>query len=440
MGGMSGTNIDPNALSDPRLRGGLFRALLGAGGGDEGGESTPTTPRLADQVTTAKNNMPDPVASPNRMDDDITKHPQGQDFVEDAPGMASASRMNLAEAVRGQNQPQQPDRLAAMQSEYDQLGQKPEHSLKQKIGAVLMGLGGKGDKLQQEREFEQGQATTQRGHLLNNIEAERRLQEQEQLSTDRMTLQERMQGEREKAAQDSQGRLFTQQNQMEDTREKSRQQFETEKEAERDKTQRAQFGQQQTLMDQREDSAEKRQQAMFRQQQTLLNQRESNQKATADETRRADLGNNMQENLDQLEDIVKRRPELFGPMAGRVTGLKQMIGTSDPDVAKLKAIKEYLGMASVGAHSMRNAQHVGAAADAVMSGFLNSPKATQAAIDTARHSVGTFMQDVQQPGRAGRGVPNQNASAPAQGGTNSQPAAKLKDRATGKVLVEGKDF
>jgi hypothetical protein len=94
-------------------------------------------------------------------------------------------------------------------------------------------------------------------------------------------------------------------------------------------------------------------------------------------------------------------------------------------------------MASVGAHAMRNAQHVATAADAVVAGFLNSPEATKAAINTARHSVQTFMQDVEQPGRAGRGVPNQTnpqPSKPARGG------AKLKDRVGGKVLVEGQDF
>src|SRR6185312_7638064 len=43
-------------------------------------------------------------------------------------------------------------------------------------------------------------------------------------------------------------------------------------------------------------------------------------KVSADEQKRADMARNLNENLDQLEDIVKRRPELFGPIAGRWTG------------------------------------------------------------------------------------------------------------------------
>lgn len=124
---------------------------------------------------------------------------------------------------------------------------------------------------------------------------------------------------------------------------------------------------------------------------------------TADEQRRADLARNMNENLDQLDEIATRRPDLFGPAAGRMTQLRQTVGTSDPDVAKLKAIREYLGMASVGAHAMRNAQHVGTAADAVMNGFTNSPAAIKAAIGEARKSTGTFMADEKRRGNKATG-------------------------------------
>src|ERR1039458_5693235 len=107
----------------------------------------------------------------------------------------------------------------------------------------------------------------------------------------------------------------------------------------------------------------------------------------------------MNENLDQFEEILNRRPDLFGKVAGRVTEGKQWIGTDDPDVAALKGIKEWFGMASVGAHAMRNAQHVVQAADAVFNGYHNSPDATKEAIKRARASVGTFQQDAgQQPG------------------------------------------
>jgi hypothetical protein len=117
-------------------------------------------------------------------------------------------------------------------------------------------------------------------------------------------------------------------------------------------------------------------------------------KATADEQRRADLANNLSENLDQLEEIVTRRPELFGPVSGRLTGAKQWAGTNDPDVAALKTIAEQTGMAMVGTHAMRNAQHVEAAANSITGANKNTPAALlgpQGSIAKARQSLKTFL-------------------------------------------------
>lgn len=136
-------------------------------------------------------------------------------------------------------------------------------------------------------------------------------------------------------------------------------------------------------------------------------------KPTADEERRADLARNMSENLDQLEEIVKRRGDLFGPAAGRLTGLRQMIGTDDPDIAALNTIKEMMGMAQVGAHAMRNAQHVETAANSILNSFHNQPDAILNAIQKARQSVATFQRDAgQQPGSAPKNAPAPAALKP----------------------------
>jgi hypothetical protein len=128
-------------------------------------------------------------------------------------------------------------------------------------------------------------------------------------------------------------------------------------------------------------------------------------KPTADETRRSDLARNMNENLDELEEIVKRRPDLFGKLAGRWTGLKEAIGTDDQDIARLHTIKEQMGMAMVGAHAMRNAQHVEAAANSILNSFKNGPDAILASTGDARKSLATFQHDAgDQPGSAAKGA------------------------------------
>jgi hypothetical protein len=150
-------------------------------------------------------------------------------------------------------------------------------------------------------------------------------------------------------------------------------------------------------------------------------------KPSADESRRSDLSRNMNENLDQLEEIVQRRPDLFGPVAGRWTGLKEMVGTDDPDIGKLHTIKEQMGMAMVGAHAMRNAQHVEAAANSIINSFKNGGPAVLASMKAARDSLATFQQDAgDQRGNVPKGSP---------GGAQHVPGGKaqgLQEGATGK--------
>jgi hypothetical protein len=119
-------------------------------------------------------------------------------------------------------------------------------------------------------------------------------------------------------------------------------------------------------------------------------------KPNAEEVKRGDLSENVNENLDALEDIVKRRPELFGAVGGRMTQAKQFIGTNDPDVAQLNMIKDNLGKALQSAHGMRNAMAVEATGNAVLNSFKNGPDAILAASGSARKSVATFLKDIQQ--------------------------------------------
>ena len=117
-------------------------------------------------------------------------------------------------------------------------------------------------------------------------------------------------------------------------------------------------------------------------------------KPTADEQRRADLAENLNENLDKLTEIATRRPDLFGPIHGRMTSLKGFIGSDDPDVATLETIKHQIGMAQISAHGMRSAQGVESAAESIINSFKNGPDAVKASAEAARNSVKTFTGDV----------------------------------------------
>lgn len=133
-------------------------------------------------------------------------------------------------------------------------------------------------------------------------------------------------------------------------------------------------------------------------------------KPTADEQRRADLAENLTENLDALEDIAKRRPELFGPLAGRWAEMKQKFGSDDPDLAQLQVIEHQIGMAQISAHGMRSAQGVQAAADSIMNNLHNGPGAVLASTQAVRNSIKTFTQDVEK--KTGKGEEKTEAAPP----------------------------
>lgn len=118
------------------------------------------------------------------------------------------------------------------------------------------------------------------------------------------------------------------------------------------------------------------------------------QKPNAQEEQRKDMATNVNENLDQLETILQKRPDLFGKVAGRLTNLRETIGTDDQDIAALKTIGDMLGRAQTSAHGMRNGQLVEQATQSIVNSYKNGPDAVRAAINAARKSVATFTKDV----------------------------------------------
>lgn len=137
--------------------------------------------------------------------------------------------------------------------------------------------------------------------------------------------------------------------------------------------------------------------------QIAANAEEKKNKPTGDEQKKADLVDNLNENLDTVEEIARRRPDLFGPFAGRLTELKNTVGTKDPDIGALETAQHNLGMVQQGVHGLRSAQGIQGAVDALMNGFHNSPEVILKSIETARKSGKTFTNAVGEKGQPGIG-------------------------------------
>lgn len=143
-------------------------------------------------------------------------------------------------------------------------------------------------------------------------------------------------------------------------------------------------------------------------------------KPTADEDRRADLVEAMVGYADAVSDIAKRRPELFGPGAGRFTQLRNLVGTSDPDVAALKMYREQLGITQMGAHSLRSAQSIAPIADAMVNSFNNDPQVVISTMESAKKGVQPLLSP-QRPVVTERGTGRTSLSTKVQGKAQAAP-------------------
>lgn len=137
-------------------------------------------------------------------------------------------------------------------------------------------------------------------------------------------------------------------------------------------------------------------------------------KPTVAEQNRSDLADNLNENLDKLEDIVNRRPELFGMVGGRTTQVRNFLGSNDKDIGALDTIEHQLGMVQQSTHGMRSAFGVQSAAKSVLNDFKNGPEALKGSIKAARDSAATFKKN----------VADKEGQSPT-GGTYKRPSANV---------------
>jgi hypothetical protein len=116
-------------------------------------------------------------------------------------------------------------------------------------------------------------------------------------------------------------------------------------------------------------------------------------KATADEKKKAELAENIAYNANEVNNILARRPDIVGAVAGRITNTKQMIGNDDPDISALGTEIHNISMANSGVHGMRSQQGVEEGERNILNNFKNGPNAVGGALKANVGSVQTFIDD-----------------------------------------------
>ena len=123
----------------------------------------------------------------------------------------------------------------------------------------------------------------------------------------------------------------------------------------------------------------------------------------AGERKQVDLANNSLENVNQIQQILNRRPDLIGVINGRITQGKIGTGTNDRDLGYIEEALDNFGLATTGTHGTKAQAAREDARTALLNGFKNGPQAVAGAIDAAKNSLGNL------------------ASAGKPRGTNGQP-------------------
>ena len=68
----------------------------------------------------------------------------------------------------------------------------------------------------------------------------------------------------------------------------------------------------------------------------------ANVRPTGAEINKGDLAKSAVERVASMRDILKRRPDLFGPGNGRISSLQMAIGNQDPEAQKFLTDSKYL--------------------------------------------------------------------------------------------------
>jgi len=119
-------------------------------------------------------------------------------------------------------------------------------------------------------------------------------------------------------------------------------------------------------------------------------------KVSADRLKRGDLAANAIHNLNNVEEIIGRRgDDLFGPIMGRISNIRDMVGSDDPDLAAIGTEIHNYALASNGAHGVRSQQAVEKTEDEILKQMKRGTNGAMGGIRAAKDSLLDFVKDQQ---------------------------------------------
>ncbi len=117
---------------------------------------------------------------------------------------------------------------------------------------------------------------------------------------------------------------------------------------------------------------------------------QQNVRPTGQQRNKADLANSAHEQLQDIKSIVARRPDVFGPLAGRKTDFTVWLGSQDPDAQRFRAARTIAGDHLAGVFGGRSEAAL-KALDNAIGHFKDNPAAMQAGLEQLDKANRTFQ-------------------------------------------------
>jgi hypothetical protein len=122
---------------------------------------------------------------------------------------------------------------------------------------------------------------------------------------------------------------------------------------------------------------------------------------TPDERKKKQLANADLLNLGVIKDVLTRKPQLVGAIAGRVTNGVWAVGTNDPDLERLKLAYDNYALPAVGIHGSRSVVNKQEAIDVLSNHNKNGAQAVLAGVKDAQNSANVFANQGTPRGKNG---------------------------------------
>jgi len=118
---------------------------------------------------------------------------------------------------------------------------------------------------------------------------------------------------------------------------------------------------------------------------------QQNVRPTGQERNKGDMANSAAQQIGDMKSIIAKRPDIFGPGAGRGTDLQVWLGSQDPDAQRFRAARTIAGDHLAGTFGGRSeaALH---ALDNALGQFKDNPKAAMAGLDQLAGATGYFQK------------------------------------------------